>query len=119
MKTICIQLFAALLLFINISAIAQDSKSQAQKLTEQMKTDLTLTDDQTVQVLPINQSFVESLQTLRNQQSKLAKYREFTAADNKRDNALKEIFTSEQYNLFKKIKEENREALKKARQDKN
>ncbi len=117
MKTIRSQFFVALLLLITTTAFSQDNKSQAQTMTDKMKTDLTLTDDQTVKVLPINQSFVESLQTLRSENSKLTKYRAFKTADNKRDNAMKQILTTEQYRLFKKMKEENRDALKEARKD--
>jgi hypothetical protein len=118
MKTIGSQFFLALLLFITTTAFSQDSKSQAQKMTDKMKTDLNLTDEQTLKALPINQSFIESIQALRSADSKLTKYRVFKAADDERDNAMKEILTKDQYRLFKKIKEENREALKEARKNK-
>lgn len=109
-------LFLLALLSFTSTAFSQDSKSQAQKMTDKMKTDLNLSDDQVSVILPINQSFTESLSALRTSSGgKLTKYKKFKAADEKRDNALKEILTDEQYSLFKKQKEENREALKDAR----
>jgi hypothetical protein len=118
MKTIRSLFFVALLLLITTTVFSQDSRSQALKLTDKMKTDLTLTEDQTLQALPINQSFIESLQSIRSEDSKLTKYREFKTADDKRDNAMKEILTKDQYRLFKKIKEENIDAIKNARKNK-
>jgi hypothetical protein len=118
MKTIRSQFFVALFLLITTTAFSQENKSQAQRMTDKMKIDLNLTNDQTLKVLPINQAFIESVQTLRSEGSKLAKYRAFKTADNKRDNAMKEILTKDQYRLFRKMKQENREALKEARKNK-
>lgn len=117
MKTIRSQFFVTLFLLITTTVFSQDNKSQAQRMTDKMKINLNLTNDQTLKVLPINQSFIGSVQTLRSEDSKLAKYRAFKTADNKRDKAMKEILTKDQYRLFKKMKEENRESLKQARRN--
>ena len=118
MKMIRNQFLVTLLLFIATTAFSQDSKSQAQKMTDKMKMDLTLTDSQALQVLPANQLFIESLEVLRSERSKLKKYRAFKTADEKRDKALKQILTDEQYRMFGKMKEENRDALRDARKNK-
>lgn len=120
MKTIKNLFLVALLLLATQNVFSQDSKSRAQKMTDKMKADLNLTDDQSVQVLPVNQVFVESMQEVRaDDGGKLAKYQKFKTADEKRDGSLKEILTQEQYSLFIKQKEENREAMREARKNKN
>lgn len=116
MKTTTL-LFVAWLAFSNI-AFSQDSKTQAQKMTDKMKTNLSLTDEQAKEVLPINESFTESMAALKkSSEGKLAKYQKFKEADDQRDSALKKLLSKEQYLLFKEQKEENREALKEARKN--
>ena len=108
-------LLLALFLFIAGSSYAQDSSAdqKAKALTDRMKTQLTLNDDQYKQVYDINLDFVTKLGTVKeNGGGKMAKFKSFKTIDGNRDAALKKVLTEQQFKDFQTQKKENREEMK-------
>lgn len=105
------------MLFISMSAVyAQDKSNEewAQMLTENMKKDLSLTDDQYEKAYTINLAFINRASQIRNGDGgRLGKARKLKSANGDRNKMLKGVLTEEQYKKFKAQKSENREEMKK------
>jgi hypothetical protein len=105
------------MLFVIMNALyAQDKSSEerAKMLTENMKKNLSLADDQYEKVYTINLVFVTKALQIRNSGGgRLGKARKLKSADGDRDKMLKGVLTEEQYKKFKAQKAENREEMKK------
>jgi hypothetical protein len=102
-------------LFFAGAAFAQDGtpEKKATALTDRMKTQLTLTDDQYKQVYDVNLDFVTQLGALKaDAGSKMSKFRKMKTIDNDRDAALKKILSADQFSTFQTNKEENRKEMK-------
>jgi hypothetical protein len=104
-------LLFTLLLFITSSSFAQDPKAKA--LTDRMKTQLTLNEDQYKQVYDINLDFITKMTGLKeSSDGKMAKFKSFKTIDSNRDAALKKVLTEQQFKDFQTQKKENREEMK-------
>jgi Spy/CpxP family protein refolding chaperone len=105
------------LLFVSISGLyAQDKSNEerAKMLTENMKKNLSLTEDQYEKAYTINLAFVSKVSQIRDSGGgRLGKARKLKSADGDRDKMLKGVLTEEQYKKFKEQKAENREEMKK------
>lgn len=113
MKIMCASL---VFLFVSVAAIAQDKSNEdrAKLLTENMKKNLTLSDDQYEKAYTINLVFVNKVQQVRNGGGgRLAMARKLKSADSERDRMLKGVLTEEQFKKFKEQKSANREEMKK------
>ncbi len=105
---------AAFVLAFTVSASAQDrSANGAQKLTDKMKTELTLNDDQYAKVLDINKSFSEKTAEAR----KASADRKETAKaikgfNEERDAKLKTVLTEDQFKKYVANKEAQKALLK-------
>jgi hypothetical protein len=108
-------LILVLFLFFTGVSFAQDNSAdqKAKALTERMKTQLTLNDDQYKQVYDINLDFVTKLGTVKEEGgSKMSKFKALKTIDGDRDAALKKILTAQQFKDFQTHKKENREEMK-------
>jgi|ADGO01.1.fsa_nt_gi hypothetical protein len=95
---------------------AQDKSNEerAKMLTERMKENLSLSDDQYGKVYNINLAFINKATQLKNSGGgRLAKARKLKDADSERDKMLKGVLNDEQFKKYKQQKENNREELKK------
>jgi hypothetical protein len=105
------------MLFVLMNALyAQDKSNEerAKMLTENMKKNLALADDQYEKVYTINLVFVTKASQIRNSSGgRLGKARKLKSADGDRDKMLKGVLTEEQHKKFKAQKAENREEMKK------
>lgn len=113
MKTLTILL--ALFLFITGASFAQDSNAdqKAKALTDRMKTQLTLSDDQYKQTYDINLTFVTKLSTVKEDGGgKMSKFKKLKSVDEERDAALKKVLTEQQFKDFQTQKKQNREEMK-------
>ena len=92
----------------------KSNEERAKALTEKMKADLTLSDDQYEKTYTINLAFINKMTQLKNSGGgRLAKARKLKDADGERDKMLKGVLTDEQYKKYKEQKSSNREELKK------
>lgn len=92
----------------------KSNEERAKMLTEKMKKDLTLNDDQYEKAYTINLAFINKMTQLKNSGGgRLAKARKLKDADGERDKMLKGVLTDEQYKKYKEQKSSNREEMKK------
>jgi hypothetical protein len=106
-----------LFLFLSISgaSFAQETKKEqaAKMLTDTMKTQLSLNDDQYKQVYDINLDFISKLGAAKQDAGgKMAKFKKMKEVDQDRDAAMKKILTEDQFKSFQEHKKENRKELK-------
>ena len=111
-----------LLFLVNI-AYAQKKTStpaeRADKLTEWMKTNLQLNDDQVAQVQKINLNYANKTQGLQTQSmSRKEKMQTLKENDKAKDAELKNVFTTDQYNAYQAKKEEIRKQMKEKMREK-
>src|SRR5690349_6786645 len=117
MKMKIMRLALLSLLFLSVQFIyAQDKSNEerAKMLTEWMKENLSLRDDQYEKVYNINLAFVNKAAQVRNSGGgRLGKARKLKGADGDRDKMLKGVLTEEQFKKFKDQKAENKKEMKK------
>src|SRR5688500_11910549 len=105
------------MLFVSMNALyAQDKSNEerAKMLTENMKKNLALADDQYEKVYTIDLFCVSKASQIRNSGcGQLDKARKLKSADGDRDKMLKGVLTEEQYKKFKAQKAEDRKKMKK------
>jgi hypothetical protein len=95
---------------------AQDktNEERAKALTQKMKENLSLKDDQYEKVYTINLAFVnKATQVKESSGGRLGKARKLKDADGERDKMMKGVLTEEQYKKYKEQKAENRKEMKK------
>jgi hypothetical protein len=99
-------------------------EERAAKLTEWMKTNLQLTDDQVAQVSGINLKYAQKNEALRNStEARAAKFKKLKGYDADKEAELKKLFTDEQFKIYQtkkeEIKEEFKEKAKEKRKEQN
>lgn len=106
--------FLAFFLFAATSIFAQSTPDEkAKALTDRMKTQLTLTDEQYKPVYDINLEFVNKLGAVKEDGGgKLAKLKKVKEMDKNRDASLKKVLTEEQFKQFQTQKQETRDEMK-------
>ena len=116
-------LMAAVLLFAG-NTFAQkmgDAAERSAKLTEWMRTNLRLTDDQLPTVRGINLKYAKKMDAIAtNSLPKSEKMREITENDKAKDKELKDVLTDSQFQTYlskkQEIKKKFKENLKQRRQ---
>ena len=105
----------AIVLAFTINASAQDRVGNgAQKMTDNMKTELKLTDEQYGKVLEINKSFSEKSFEARKSSTDQKVTREAVKGLNtERETKLKAVLTEEQFKTYLVKKEEKKKAVAK------
>jgi len=115
MKPVLIAAFSAILL---TTTRAQTSsmpapEDRANKLTEWMKTNLELTSDQVPPVQSINLKYANKLQEVQqSSQTKQQKMRSLKADGDAKDQELKRVLTSEQFQTWLTKKEDLKKQVK-------
>ena len=111
--------FAAVLLVLSVGAKAQSADStrtpegRAATLTEKMKTQLTLTEDQVPQVQAINLKYAQ-----RNQQiwtgtgGRLAKFKSLKSSQKDKDEEIKAVLDKDQYKKYKAMEQEMKDRIR-------
>jgi len=116
-------LMAAVLLFAG-NTFAQkmgDAAERSAKLTEWMRTNLRLTDEQLPAVRDINLKYAKNMDAIAtNSLPKSEKMREITENDKAKDKELKDVLTDSQFQTYlskkQEIKKKFKENLKQRRQ---
>lgn len=114
MKRKKIRLFlVSLVLVFAIGAKAQSTdstrtpESRATALTEKMKTQLSLTDEQTPQVQAINLKYAQKNREIwTGGGGKFAKFRALKSSQKDKDKAMKGVLNKDQYKQYKAMQEE-------------
>ncbi|HEY4111958.1 hypothetical protein [Puia sp.] len=104
---------AAVLLVLALGTKAQPadstrtSQGRAAALTEKMKTELSLTDDQYPQVQAINQKYVQRNQEIwTGADGRFAKFKALKSSQKDKDKEMKAILDKDQYKKYETMKEE-------------
>ncbi|MGX5688472.1 hypothetical protein [Arcticibacter tournemirensis] len=119
-----IPLIACMFLLSGMSLRAQTKMTDEQRQEtlakfEEFKTKLNLTDEQETKVKSINSEFFNGLSTLKSSgESKMAKYKKFSALRSKRDAQMKETLNDDQYKEYKKFQSEMKENVREKRKQK-
>lgn len=106
----------ALLLFFSVAVQAQqaDKTEAATRLTDKMKTELTLSEEQYPKVYEANLSFInKAAEAKAAGGGKISMLKKLKALDQERDGALKAVLTDAQFKSFEALKKENRSEMKK------
>lgn len=116
-------LLTALLFVVNIICAQKKTSStpeeRAGKLTEWMKTNLQLNDDQVTQVQNINLKYANKTQGLQTQSMpRKEKLQALKNNDKAKDAELKNVFTADQYNTYRAKKDEIRKQMKEKMREK-
>ena len=107
-------LLATLLaLFTTASAQKMTAEEQANKMTDWMKTNLKLTDDQVAKVQAINLKYANKMHEAKNStQSKDEKKSSMKAESAAKDSEMKGVLTADQYKSYMAKKEEMKKDMK-------
>ena len=123
MKTLLMIVFAMLFVVTNVSAQASEQlknstpEQRAQKITDWMKTNLQLTDEQATSVHAINLKYANENESLKEDASdRRAKYKKLKDTQAAKDQELKGALTVEQFNTYlskkKELQQKMREEVK-------
>jgi len=116
--------FAVVMLSVALNTSAQkmgDAAERSSKLTEWMRINLTLTDDQLPAVRDINLKYAKKMDELTmNSLPKSEKMKQITDNDKAKDNELKNVLSASQFQTYlskkQEIKKKFKENLKQRRQ---
>jgi hypothetical protein len=98
-----------MILFSVFNGQAQEKSELPQKMTDKMKKELSLTEEQYPKVLAANEQFAAQMTALKEGGgSRFSKLKKLKAIDSERDKALKNVLTEVQYTAFLEQKKENR-----------
>ena len=115
-------LLTGLLFLVNITSAPTQTSTPAEradKLTEWMKTNLQLNDDQVTHVQNINLKYANKTQGLQTQSmSRKEKMQTLKENDKAKDAELKNVFTTDQYNAYQAKKDEVRKQMKERMREK-
>jgi len=117
-------LFAVVMLFVALTSSAQkmgDAAERSSKLTEWMRINLNLTDEQLPTVRDINLKYAKKMDELKNNSlPKSEKMKQITDNDKAKDGELKNVLTASQFQTYlskkQEIKKKFKENLKQRRQ---
>lgn len=104
----------AMVLAFTVSASAQDrSANSAQKLTDKLKTELSLNDEQYNKVLEINKVYSDkTTEARKNSTDRAVTATAVKGFNEERETKLKAVLTEDQYKTYLANKEAKREAFK-------
>lgn len=105
---ITVSLVVTALLFAAGRSMAQTSpEERAKKLSEKMKTELSLTDEQYVKVQAINLEYAKKNdEIMKGSGGKFAKYKSLKSAQKEKKKELKPILTDEQFKKYEQMMED-------------
>jgi uncharacterized membrane protein len=92
------------------------AEERARFQTEWMKQNLKLSDDQQTQVDPLNLKYARQMNEVKSISGKFAKLKKAKSIMDEKDKELKKILNKDQYQIYQDKKEELREKMKEANQ---
>ena len=122
-RFIIVLLFGSLFTFTQASALHSQKKTseeRAKNLTERMKRELSLDDNQYSKVYDINLEYVKKSEQLQNSSAgRLSKLKTFRANQETQDKELKIVLTDVQYKKYQQLKERLKEEFKENRKNRD
>lgn len=123
-KTALTMTCMALFMLVSVSSFSQEKmqhktpEEKAKMLSDKMKTDLTLSDEQFQKVQTVNLDFATKTSALPKDGDKSAWKDKMKSLDEDRSKSLKEILTPDQFSKYEKNRSEMKEKMKE-RKDKS
>ncbi|HEX2628665.1 MAG TPA: hypothetical protein VHM26_06635 [Chitinophagaceae bacterium] len=114
-----------LLLFISVTSLhAQETKAnatdRAKKMTDQMKTELSLSDSSYTNVYAINLKYAEkNSEIMSGAEGRLAKLKSLKASNEEKEKEMKAVLTKEQFKKYKELMKERKADAKEAYKNRN
>ncbi|MHA3789269.1 hypothetical protein ACX0HA_13755 [Flavobacterium hauense] len=111
---------AALLLALSTTVVAQEKEKDmiaegAKTSAAQMKTQLTLNDNQYTQVVDLNKAYLKKVKDCKaSGDTDIAKAKKMQALNEERDGKLKSVLTATQYKKYAAVRADNIKKLKEA-----
>lgn len=106
----------AMVLAINTTAVAQEKDKLAESaktVASQMKTQLTLNDNQYTQVVDINKTYLKKVKDCKESgDTSAAKAKKMQALNEEKDSKLKSVLTEVQFKKYAAVRAENTKKLK-------
>lgn len=115
-------LISTFLIILGGKAFAQDVETKlspeerARFQTEWMKQNLSLSDDQLVQIEPLNLKYAQKMEEVKAISGKIGKLKKAKAIMDEKDGQLKKILNKDQFNVYLEKREEIRDKMKEAAQ---
>ncbi len=113
-------LISTFLILLGGKLFAQDVESKlspeerARFQTEWMKQNLSLSEDQLVQIEPLNLKYAQKMEEVKASSRKIGKLKKAKAIMDEKDGQLKKILTKDQFNVYLEKREEMRDKMKEA-----
>lgn len=115
-------LISTFLILLGGKMFAQDAETKlspeerARFQTEWMKQNLSLSDDQLVQIEPLNLKYAQKMEEVKAISGKIGKLKKAKAIMDEKDGQLKKILNKDQFNVYLEKREEIRDKMKEAAQ---
>ena len=113
----------AMFILVSVTSFAQDKKSKtpeqkAQKLTEKMQADLSLSDEQTDQIASINLGIAQKNHSVKMNKTMSVEDKKIARKENQkaRTQMYKDVLTVAQFETMKKLKKQRRASRKPAKE---
>ena len=90
------------------------SEERARFQTEWMKQNLSLSNDQLVQIEPLNLKYAQKMEEVKAISGKIGKLKKAKSIMDEKDGQLKKILTKDQFNVYLEKREEIRDKMKEA-----
>ena len=113
-------LISTFLIFFGGKMFAQDVETKlspeerARFQTEWMKQNLSLSEDQLTQIEPLNLKYAQKMEEVKAISGKIGKLKKAKAIMDEKDGQLKKILTKDQFNVYLEKREEIRDKMKEA-----
>lgn len=92
------------------------SEERARFQTEWMKQNLSLSEDQLTQIEPLNLKYAQKMEEVKAISGKIGKLKKAKAIMDEKDGQLKKILNKDQFNVYLEKREEIRDKMKEAAQ---
>jgi hypothetical protein len=92
-------------------------EERARIQTEWMKQSLNLNESQLTQIEPLNLKYVQKMEEVKTIPGRIGKLKKVKSIMEEKDNELKRILTKDQFNVYLEKREELKNKLKEARQE--
>jgi len=115
-------LISTFLILLGGKMFAQDVETKlspeerARFQTEWMKQNLSLSDDQLVQIEPLNLKYAQKMEEVKAISGKIGKLKKAKAIMDEKDGQLKKILNKDQFDVYLEKREEIRDKMKEAAQ---
>lgn len=115
-------LISTFLILLGGKMLAQDAETKlspeerARFQTEWMKQNLSLSEDQLTQIEPLNLKYAQKMEEVKAISGKIGKLKKAKAIMDEKDGQLKKILNKDQFNVYLEKREEIRDKMKEAAQ---